>query len=180
VKRREIEWAALMRAARAGDAAAYDRCLRDMATALRPFVRRALARIGLSDDHAEDVVQEVLLAVHMKRHTWDETRPIGPWVAAIARYKAVDVLRRRGSRVYLPIEDFAEILPADDAPADPGPDVARSLEALPTRQRDVLRSIAVDGASIGETAARLAMSEGAVRVALHRGLTALAKHSDKP
>ena len=77
-------------------------------------------------------------------------------------------------------EDFAEILPADDAPTDPGPDVARSLEALPTRQRDVLRSIAVDGASIGETAARLGMSEGAVRVALHRGLTALAKHSEKP
>jgi RNA polymerase sigma-70 factor (ECF subfamily) len=180
VNRREFEWAALMRAARAGDAAAYERCLRDMANALRPFARRALARIGLSDDLAEDVVQEVLLAVHLKRHTWDETRPIGPWVAAIARYKAVDVLRRRGSRVHLPIEDFSEILRSEDAPADPGHDVARALDALPKRQREVVQSIAVDGASIGETAARLGMSEGAVRVALHRGLAALAKHAKGP
>jgi RNA polymerase sigma-70 factor (ECF subfamily) len=180
VKRRDAEWAILMRAARAGDAVAYDRCLRDMAKALRPFVRRALARFGLSEDDAEDVVQEVLLAVHLKRHTWDETRPIGPWVAAIARYKAVDVLRRRGSRVHLPIEEFSEMLHADNAPADPGPDVARSLDALPKRQREVLRSIAVDGVSIPETAARLGMSEVAVRVALHRGLTTLAKHAEKP
>jgi RNA polymerase sigma-70 factor (ECF subfamily) len=180
VKRRDIEWAALMRAARAGDAAAYERCLRDIATVLRPVARRALARIGLSADHAEDVVQEVLLAVHLKQHTWDEARPIGPWVAAIARHKVVDVLRRRGSRVHLPIEDFSEILPADDAPVDPGPDVARALGALPKRQREVVQSIAVDGASIGETATRLGMSEGAVRVALHRGLAALAKHAEKP
>jgi RNA polymerase sigma-70 factor (ECF subfamily) len=180
VKRRDLEWAALMQAARAGDAAAYERCLRDMATALRPFARRALARFGLSDHHAEDVVQEVLLAVHLKRHTWDETRPIGPWIAAIARYKVVDVLRRRGARVHLPIEDFSEILAADDPPVDAGADVARSLDALPKRQREVVQSIAVDGASIGETAVRLGMNEGAVRVALHRSLAALAKRSETP
>jgi RNA polymerase sigma-70 factor (ECF subfamily) len=180
VKRREIQWAAWMRAARAGDAMAYDRCLRDMARALRPFVRRGLARAGHGDDNTEDVVQEILLAVHLKQHSWDETRPIGPWVAAIARYKLVDALRRRGSGVHLPIDDFAEILPADERPADFARDVARSLDALPARQRDVLQSIAVEGATIGETAARLGVSEGAVRVALHRGLATLAKRAEKP
>jgi RNA polymerase sigma-70 factor (ECF subfamily) len=44
---------------------------------------------------------------------------------------------------------------------------------LPARQRDVLQSIAVENASIKETAAKFAMSEGAVRVALHRGLSSL-------
>jgi RNA polymerase sigma-70 factor (ECF subfamily) len=179
VKSREAEWAALMRAARAGDTAAYDRCLRDMAKALRPYVRRGLERAGRTDDNVEDVVQEVLLAVHLKRHSWDETRPISPWVAAIARYKLIDAVRRRGSWIHLPIDDFFEVLPANDAPTDPGRDIARSLAALPTRQREVLRSIGVDGASIGETASQLNISEGAVRVALHRGLATLAKRSEK-
>ena len=56
----------------------------------------------------------------------------------------------------------------------PAPEVAAHLESLPKRQRDVLRAIAVESASIKDTALRLSMTEGAVRVALHRGLTRLA------
>ena len=61
-------------------------------------------------------------------------------------------------------------LPANRAPAG---EVAAQLQSLPARQRDVLQSIAVDSASIKDTAAKFAMSEGAVRVALHRGLASL-------
>jgi RNA polymerase sigma-70 factor (ECF subfamily) len=175
VSERETQWAALMRQANAGDAAAYDACLHDFARALRPYVRRGLARAGREAD-TEDVVQEILIAVHLKRQTWDESRPLGPWLYTIARYKMIDNLRRRGSRIEVPVEDLADILPAEDMP-EPGrdSDVSRSLAALPARQRDVVRSIAVDGASIGATAQHLNMSEGAVRVALHRGLAALAR-----
>jgi RNA polymerase sigma-70 factor, ECF subfamily len=176
VKGRETEWAALMRAARAGDASAYDRCLRAMAIALRPVVRRGLARSGRGDD-TEDVVQEILLAVHLKRQSWDETRPIGPWIAAIARYKVIDALRRRGRRIDLPIEEFSNSLAAEEVPADPSRAIARALATLPVRQRGVLQRVAADGASITETAATLGMTEGAVRVALHRGLVTLAKQS---
>ena len=80
-----------MRLALAGDAAAYDRCLRAMAARLRAGVRRAIVRAGLAANDAEDVVQEILLAVHLKRHTWDAARPIGPWLAAIARQPAQTV-----------------------------------------------------------------------------------------
>ncbi len=176
MKERDIEWAALMRAARAGDGAAYDRCLREIAQALRPLVRRGLQRAGGNPAELEDVVQEILIAVHLKRHTWDETRPIAPWIAGIARYKIIDVLRRRGYRTNLPIDDFAEVLPAEskDETAS-GRDVERSLEALPEGQRKVVRAIAVEGTSIADTARKFGMTEGAVRVALHRGLGALAK-----
>ena len=176
MKSRETEWAVLMRAANAGDGAAYDRCLRDMALALRPMVRRGLFRAGANAAETEDVVQDILIAVHLKRHTWDDTRPIGPWIAGIARYKVIDSLRKRGVKNELPIEDFAEILPADPEPeAGLERDVNRSLAALPERQRDVVRAIAMDGASISAAADKLNMSEGAVRMALHRGLGALAK-----
>lgn len=172
---RETQWAALMRRANAGDAAAYDACLHDFARALRAYVRRGLARAGLEAD-TEDVVQEILIAVHLKRQTWDESRPVGPWLYTIARYKTIDNLRRRGSRVEVPVEDLADVLAAEAGP-EPGRegDVSRSLATLPERQRDVVQSIAVDGDSISQTAARFKMSEGAVRVALHRGLAALAK-----
>lgn len=177
---REAQWADLMRAALAGDGAAYERCLRDMAQALRPMVRRGLFRVGANPAEMEDVVQDVLIAVHLKRQTWDASRPIGPWVAGIARYKIIDAARRRGGRTDLPIDDFAEILPAEAQPETVNErDVTRSLEALPDGQRKVVRAIAIEGASIAVAAKTLNMSEGAVRVALHRGLGALAKrHRD--
>ena len=84
-------------------------------------------------------------------------------------------LRRRGRRVFVNIDDFSETL-ADTPPEDtvPASEVTAHLNGLPKRQRDVLQSIAVDSASIRETAAKLSMTEGAVRVALHRGLSGLA------
>ena len=178
---RETLWAEWMRAAMEGDTAAYDRFLRDAAQALRGLVRRGLARVGASPSETEDVVQDILIAVHLKRHTWDRSRPIGPWISGIARYKIIDNMRRRGFRTELPIEDFAEILPADsEAEPTAARDVARSLASLPEGQRKVVQSIAVDGVSIAETAKNLNMSEGAVRVSLHRGLGALAKrHRDE-
>ena len=54
-----------------------------------------------------------------------------------------------------------------------------AAEILPTRQRDVVKSIAVDSASIKATAAKFNMNEGAVRVALHRGLASLASRLRK-
>ncbi len=177
---RETQWADWVRAANRGDAAAYDCFLRDAAQVLRGVVRRGLLRAGANPSETEDVVQDILIAVHLKRHTWDQSRPIGAWISGIARYKIIDAMRRRGFRTQLPIEDFADMLPADPGP-DPtaARDVTRSLEALPDGQRKVVQSIAIDGNSIGDTARNLDMTEGAVRVSLHRGLGALAKrHRD--
>jgi RNA polymerase sigma-70 factor (ECF subfamily) len=165
-----------MRAANAGDEAAYRRLLAALAPMLRGAARRGLARSGLGEADAEDVVQETLLAIHLKRHTWDAARPIGPWVRAIARNKLVDHLRRRGGRVDVPIEEFENILPAqEEKPPVETSDVEPYLKSLPGRQRDVIQCILREDISIRETAARLKISEGAVRVALHRGLISVAR-----
>jgi len=114
------------------------------------------------------------LAVHLKRQTWDANAPFAPWLFAIARNKLIDALRRRGRRVFVNIDDFAETIPSEAvAETAPATEVAAQLQSLPARQREVLQSIAVDAISIKDTAAKLAMSEGAVRVALHRGLASL-------
>ena len=163
-----------MRQALAGDGAAYHSLLKAVTPVLRAAARRGLARAGQPVDQSEDIVQEILLAVHLKRHTWDVEAPFAPWLFAIARNKLIDALRRRGRRIFVSIDDFAETIPdkpaAETASAS---EVAAHLQSLPSRQREVLQAIAVDSASIKDTAAKFAMSEGAVRVALHRGLSAL-------
>jgi RNA polymerase sigma-70 factor (ECF subfamily) len=176
VQDREAEWAGLMRAAVGGDGAAYERLLKAMAPILRSVARRGLVRAGRSEAEAEDVVQETLLAIHLKRHTWDAGRPIGPWVRAIAHNKLIDHLRRRGNRVDVPIDGFEDVLSAPDntSPVETR-DVEPYLDGLPTRQRDVVRCILWEEISIRDTATRLKMTEGAVRVALHRGLAAIAR-----
>lgn len=170
----EDAWADAMRAANRGNAEAYARLLSDMAQALRRSISYDLSRLGLSIGEAEDILQETLLAIHLKRHTWDETRPIVPWLRAIARYKALDHARRSKERVSIPVETMADVLPAPEAEATFAGSADRFLEKLPRRQREVVKALALDGASIRDAAARLKMSEGAVRVALHRGLAALA------
>lgn len=178
---RESEWSQLLRAANAGDAAAYQAFLRQIPPVLRKMVRRSLARAGAPEADSEDIVQEILLAVHLKRQTWIDTAPVAPWLFTIARHKTIDALRRRGRRVEIPVDDFAETLAA--APSEPdlaGVNVDRHLSTLPDGQRKVVQKIAVDGKSIAETATALAMTPGAVRVALHRGLARLAaKLSDQ-
>jgi RNA polymerase sigma-70 factor, ECF subfamily len=174
VREREDEWTVLMRSAISGDSAAYQRLLRAVTPVLRAAARRGLARAGQPMDQSEDIVQDVLLAVHLKRHTWDANAPFAPWLFAIARNKLIDWLRRRGRRVFVNIDDFAETLAGEPVVETPAAsDVALQLRSLPARQRDVLQSIAVDSSSIKDTAAKFAMSEGAVRVALHRGLASL-------
>lgn len=176
VSDREAEWAAWMRAALGGDRAAYRDLLVALTPVLRAAARQGCLRFGLGVTEAEDVVQETLLALHLKRQTWDSSQPIGPWIRAIARNKLVDALRRRGRRgAEVDIDDLSDVLAAP-APEDSGirRDVARHLLALAPGQRNVVQAIAMDGVSIRDAAQRLTMTEGAVRVALHRGLAALA------
>lgn len=173
VGKRESHWSGLMRAAIRGDAAAYRQLLEELAPALRRLLNRQLH--GCDSGEVEDVVQEALLALHLKRHTWDPSRPFLPWVRAIARNKLTDALRRRPRQVHLPIDDMTEALAADVNIDTDRVDVARLLAGLKGRMREVVFSISIEGASAREVGERLGMSEGAVRVALHRGLQGMAR-----
>jgi len=158
----------------AGDAAAYHDCLKELSAHLRAFLRRRLARLP---DEVEDLLQETLLAIHNQRHTYDAGQPLTAWVHAIARYKLVDLLRRRAVREALndPLDDEIELFVASDAEAaDARRDVAGLLDRLPDRQRLPIIHMKLEGLSVTETARRTGMSESAVKVGVHRGLRALA------
>jgi RNA polymerase sigma factor (sigma-70 family) len=169
------DWDSLMHAALDGDAPAYARFLRAVTPVLRGVVL-SRGRNEFGQAGCEDILQEVLLAIHLKRQTWRREDPIRPWLYAIARHKVIDAFRARGRHIALPVEDFAEVLaaPPDEDPLE-ARDRDKMLGLLDGRSADILRAIGVAGESVAETAARLGMSDGAVRVALHRGLKRLAE-----
>ncbi len=158
----------------AGNAAAYHAFLTELSTHLRAFFRRRMS--GLPDD-VEDLVQESLLAVHNQRHTYDPGQPLTAWVYAIAKYKLVDLLRRRAGRDLRndPLDDELDVLAHNDAEAAAARlDVAKLLERLPARQRLPIVCMKLEGMSVVEAALATGMSESAVKVGVHRGLKALA------
>jgi RNA polymerase sigma-70 factor, ECF subfamily len=170
-----LDLSALMRRALTGDQEAYREVLSLLVPVLRAMIRRRLhgARAPLAD--AEDVVQDTLLAIHLKRHTWDPEQPLNPWIAAIARNKTIDHLRRQGMRMTLPLDDLGDSLADPAARTDADAISSRHLLAsLPARQRQIIEAITIEGRSSREVAQSLSMTEGAVRVALHRALKTLA------
>ncbi|MGY6645325.1 MAG: sigma-70 family RNA polymerase sigma factor [Salinarimonas sp.] len=169
----EEVWAGMLREALAGDETRYRSFLEAITPSLRRLVTVRAGGMGAAD--CEDILQDTLLAIHLKRHTWRADEPVRPWLFAIARYKIVDAFRARGRRVTVDIAEFAETLPApaQDDPTDAG-DIARVIAHLDPRSAQIVRAIGLEGAGIAETGNRLGMSEGAVRVALHRGLKKLA------
>ncbi len=157
-----------------GDAAAYHAFLKNLSTHLRGFLRVRLVRLP---DDVEDLVQETLLAVHNQRHTYDPAQPLTAWIHAIARYKLVDLLRRRSGREQLndPLDDELEIFAVSDQDADDARrDLGKLLEQLPDRQRLPIVHMKLEGLSVAEAARATGMSEAAVKVGVHRGLKALA------
>ena len=169
---KDAELARLLRAAIAGDERAYATFLHAAAAHVRGFVRR---RAGAGGVDVEDIVQETLLAIHLKRHTWRDDAPVGPWLYAIARFKMIDAFRKVGRRAEVELDEKAENLAEPVEETASARDIDRALESLAPGQRAVVSSISVDGRSITETAKALGMNEIAVRVALHRGLSAIAR-----
>jgi RNA polymerase sigma-70 factor (ECF subfamily) len=158
----------------AGDRAAYEAFLRELSAHLRAFFRRRLVRLP---DEVEDLVQEALLAVHNQRHTYEPDQPLTPWVHAIARYKLIDMLRRRAGHDALndPLDEELDVLSRSDTEAmDAKRDVAKLLGQLPDRHRLPIEYVKLNGLSVAETALATGMSESAVKVGVHRGLKALA------
>ena len=157
-----------------GDQTAYLAFLAELSAHVRGFLRPRLTSIP---NEVEDVLQETLLAVHNQRHTYDRVQPLTAWVYAIARYKMIDMLRRRAGREVLhdPLDENDAIFARDETEAhDAQRDIDRLLERLPDNQRLPIVHMKLNGLSVAQTARATGLSESAVKVGVHRGLKALA------
>jgi RNA polymerase sigma-70 factor (ECF subfamily) len=165
---------ALLVSGLAGDAAAYHDFLKALSAHLRAYFRK---RLSQRMDEVEDLVQEVLIAVHNQRHTYQIDQPLTAWVHAIARYKLIDMFRAHSYRGALndSLDDELEVFAVSDTDvADAKRDLGKLLDTLPDKQRLPIVHVKVQGLSVVETAKLTGMSESAIKIGGHRGLKALA------
>jgi RNA polymerase sigma-70 factor (ECF subfamily) len=171
----EEELRQLMLLALDGQAEAYQRLLQQVSTLVRAYLKR---RLSLLPDEVEDLLQETLLAIHTKRHTYQREALFTPWLYAIARYKMIDCLRRRSQHEALndPFDDELEWLAVPDSEANESKrDLDKMLETLPMNQRLSIQHTKLDGLSVNEAAAMTGMSVSAIKVGVYRGMKTLAK-----
>ncbi len=114
-------------------------------------------------------MQETLLSVHGKRATYDPERPFLPWLAAIARYRWIDQLRKTGRAGEVELDDTLGIDSDEDSIAA-RLSVGRLLDQIRPEQALAIRLVKIEGLSIAEAAARCGQSEPLVKVNIHRGL----------
>jgi RNA polymerase sigma-70 factor (ECF subfamily) len=171
----ETEFKALMLASLDGDAASYRLLLDRLSSRLRAYYKGKLARVGRGATEAEDLVQEVLLAIHLKRHTYDTAELFTPWMHTIARYKLIDYLRRTRTAASVPLHEGTEAIAEDDhADAESSYDIRRLLGRLPEKVRCSIACVKLEGRSVAEAAVRCGISESGVKINIHRGLRTLA------
>ena len=178
----EAELHALWMNSLQGNARSYQSALTLMSGHCRRFLQK---RMQSHPSDVEDLVQETLMAIHQKRHTYQTDQPLTAWMYAIARYKWVDHLRAHGRRESLhdDIDDWSDTLTvkSDEAASDAHKDLTLVLSDLPVRQREAIEHTRLQGLSIAETAQKTGQSETSVKVNVHRGLkTLMAKWGAKP
>ncbi len=154
-----------------GDAVAHRQLLAELAGHLRGFYAR---RLGGDSSDAEDLVQETLIAVHTRRESYDPSKPFTAWAFAMARYKMIDHFRRRRMWAAVPIEGIEGLFATDDSEGVTATlDLERLMAGLPAKQREVLRSVKIEGLSVAEAAQRSGLSSANVKVSIHRGIKKL-------
>ena len=157
-----------MVAAQDGNAASYRRLLSELEAWLRRYYSRRLPPSMI-----DDIVQDVLVAVHEKRHTYDPSRPLNAWLGAIARYKWIDALRTLKSKATVALEEDVAV-PAHDEPVTGAWSLGNLLNTLKPAQSEVIRLVRLEGHSIEEASQATGQSTTLVKVNIHRGLKRLA------
>jgi RNA polymerase sigma-70 factor (ECF subfamily) len=144
------------------------------------YCRARIGRTGAAYSSADDVAQEVCLAVlgALPRYN-DEPESFLPFVYGIAAHKVADHYRRAGRDRAEPSADVPDGIDLEATPeqqtvrADVRARLVRLLDTLAPRQREILVLRLVVGLSAQETAVAIGLTATAVRVAQHRALAKL-------
>ena len=163
---RRARW---MAAAQRGDAEAYGALLDDIGPMLMQYLR---CRVRDAEE-AQDVYQEIFLALHRGRHTYQPPRPLEPWLFAIARRVVTEHQRRRRTRHAT--ELLVDTLPEGSVASDVHlkPQLEQALRRLSPDQRRAFELLRVEGLPTATAARRAGTTTGALRVRAHRAYKVL-------
>jgi RNA polymerase sigma-70 factor (ECF subfamily) len=145
--------------------------LDDIGPMLTNFLRRRIA----DRDELEDVYQETVMAFFQARHTYQPSRPLEPWLFAIARNVAADHARHFWTRASF--EQLTDNVPEQLANNEPrsDPSLEDAMARLPEQQREAFSMLKLEGLSIEQAADRAGISVGALKVRAHRAYKTLRK-----
>ena len=164
--------------AQQGDKASYHKLL----LALRKIIHAYTRKNVFNQDLVEDVVQDVLVAIHKARQTYQPHKPFKPWLNAIIRYKTIDAFRKIGrnkefeSETAEGIETFYSDQSNDYKQSLDKFDLQKALKKLPKKQQQVVVLMKINGLSVREVGKILSLSESAVKVSAHRAYKVLKTH----
>ncbi len=168
-------WGRMMTQVQGGDMEAYRRLLDEMGPLLFHYVRRRV----FNPEMVQDVYQEVLLTFHKALHTYDPSRPLGPWLFTVARNSLLVALgknRKFATREVL-TENLPDFAAAELSDNDEGlkEELHQALSTLPEIHREAVVLLKLKGLSLEEAARHLGISVAAVKVRAHRGYVHLRK-----
>ncbi len=170
----------LMNATQANQPGAFEALYTRYRIRLYNFIRRFIG----DQSSAEDIFQETFLRVYRERHRYEPRAAVSTWLYTIARNLCLHEISKRSRRQ--PGSEHTGIMAAHSSPSeDPlaqleltetAARVARAVALLPPAEREVLILARYEGLPHRQIAAVVGKSEGAVRIALSRALTALRDH----
>ncbi|NRA64840.1 MAG: sigma-70 family RNA polymerase sigma factor [Pseudobacteriovorax sp.] len=170
----ELRWKELFLKTQKGDKKAYNQLLVEISRYVKVCVRRSFS----NEQIAEEVCQEILIAFHKAKHTYDPDKAFKPWLAAIIRFKTIDHLRRayrKKEKEVFPASDETILDAPTNIDFDTGIDLERILKGLPEKQRKAFQLLKLKGLSVKEAAAETGWSESNVKVSAHRAYKLLRK-----
>ncbi len=161
-----------------GNREIYEQFLTRVAGLVRGYLTNTASRRTLDGGHIEDLVQEVLLAIHRKKHLYSTDKPILPWLFAIAKYKLIDHLRLEKRRPCLQLDDNMDAAEPTAPPLseEQAFELEELLTSLSPRQKDILLMAKLDKIPLAQIADKFHMSLSAVKVTVHRTLKKVRKN----
>lgn len=147
-----------------GDRTAYEDFLELISVLVQRYLRY-LSHGKTGNENLDDLRQEVLLSIHLKKQTYAVDRPILPWIYSVTRYRYIDFYRqKKRDRRLVQLE--VEYLQAPASTS--GLDIQELLKSLTPKQQEMLKLVKVEGLSYAEAATDLKMSVSSLKVGIHR------------
>ena len=125
-----------------------------------------------NNSHIDDVVQEVLLAVHKSRHTFDPTKSFTSWLLAITHYKLSDHLRQQFKTPTQNVDDQIIDEKSDALTSlienEKMQFLEKAINELEPRSKEVISLLKVSGLKVSEVAIKMNLTESNVKIIAHR------------
>jgi len=161
-------WNEWIKAAFNGDKSSY----RLLLTNLRPWLMAYFSK-RIHKEAVEDLVQETLMSLHSKMHTYNPEKPFGPWISAVARHRWIDYMRK--TLKYIELEFNEEIfIPDENKERGAKDDIKKLLKLIPPAQAEVIDLVKLQEMTIEEASNKTGHSQSSVKVMIHRGIKKMA------